>query len=600
MSVLLAGGLVVSFVGEKMRRTRIHERRQMHELADLTQLTNLGQLLIRDDQDRILLWSDGCARLYGFTAEQAVGRVSQELLQTEFSQPLEAIRATLHQTGRWEGEQTQHRADGSIVHVASSWVLRNGTAHPVVLEVNNDITDRKRAEEALREARDGLEVRVQERTAKLREAEAATRESEERLQFALKANHTGDVGPRPGGSHRLSARSNTTASSATSNCFRSGLTRCSSSMCCRRTVRWWTPSFARPPRPASDWSFECRIRRVDGEVRWIWATGRHRTDAAGQTRRMAGIVEDITERKRTEAELAQHRAHLEELVQERTRQLATVNQELREREQALRDSEERYHRFFEDDVAGDFISTPDGRVLLCNSAFAEVFGFSSAQEAVGTSILDLYPDPGERGPLLERLRQEGKIDRLAVWRKRRDGEPVHIVENLVGHFNDQGELYEIKGYLSEDTERQRAEEALGERMKELACLYAVSRDMQKDSSLDELCRRAVGHLVSAMQYPELTVVVIELNDKRFTSGNYAAGLSHGLQAQIRVEDEVLGHLTVYYAQERPFIIPEEQNLVNGVAEALSTWLERQRAAEASARERRVRTAGDGDQLSTAS
>ena len=50
--------------------------------------------------------------------------------------------------------------------------------------------------------------------------------------------------------------------------------------------------------------------------------------------------------------------------------------------------------------------------------------------------------------------------------------------------------------------------------------------------------------------------------------------------QIRVEGEVLGHLRVYYAQERPFIIPEEQNLVNGVAEALSTWLERKRAEEA--------------------
>ena len=118
--VLLAGGLIVSVVGEKMRRTRIHERRQMHELADLTQLTNLGQLLIRDEQDRIVLWSDGCARLYGFTAEQAIGRVSHELLQTEFPQPLETIRATLHQTGRWEGELTHRRADGSVVHVASS------------------------------------------------------------------------------------------------------------------------------------------------------------------------------------------------------------------------------------------------------------------------------------------------------------------------------------------------------------------------------------------------------------------------------------------------------------------------------------------------
>ncbi|RPJ30290.1 MAG: response regulator, partial [Planctomycetaceae bacterium] len=141
----------------------------------------------------------------------------------------------------------------------------------------------------------------------------------------------------------------------------------------------------------------------------------------------------------------------------------------RERRQghALRESEECYHRLFEDDLSGDYISTPEGRILLCNPAFAEMFGFSSAQEAIGTSILDLYPDPGEREPLLERLKQEGKIGHFGVWRKRRDGEPIHIVENLVGHFNDQGQLYEIKGYLFEDTDRKRAEEALREARDEL-------------------------------------------------------------------------------------------------------------------------------------
>ncbi|MGE5716754.1 MAG: PAS domain-containing protein, partial [Acidobacteriota bacterium] len=48
------------------------------------------------------------------------------------------------------------------------------------------------------------------------------------------------------------------------------------------------------------WNFECRIRRADGEIRWIWAAGRHRLGAAGEARRMVGIVQDITERKRAE------------------------------------------------------------------------------------------------------------------------------------------------------------------------------------------------------------------------------------------------------------------------------------------------------------
>jgi PAS domain S-box-containing protein len=131
-------------------------------------------------------------------------------------------------------------------------------------------------------------------------------------------------------------------------------------------------------------------------------------------------------------------------------------------EEVLRRSEEQFHRLFEDDLTADFITTPEGEILLCNPAFARTFGFSRAEDAVGTSIMDLYLDPQERRLLLERLKKEGKIERLEVWRKRRDGEPIYIVENVVGQFDEQGRLYEIKGYLFEDTQRKRAEDALRE------------------------------------------------------------------------------------------------------------------------------------------
>ena len=77
-------------------------------------------------------------------------------------------------------------------------------------------------------------------------------------------------------------------------------------------------------------------------------------------------------------------------------------------------------------------------------------------------MLDLYLDPRDWEPLVERLKRQGRIERLEGWRKRRDGEPIYIVENLVGHVNDRGELYEIKGYVFDDTERKRAEQGLRE------------------------------------------------------------------------------------------------------------------------------------------
>jgi PAS domain S-box-containing protein len=58
--------------------------------------------------------------------------------------------------------------------------------------------------------------------------------------------------------------------------------------------------FSKATTTGSDWSFECRIRRVDGVVRWIWAAGRHQVDATGSVCQMTGVVQDITERKQAE------------------------------------------------------------------------------------------------------------------------------------------------------------------------------------------------------------------------------------------------------------------------------------------------------------
>jgi len=138
----------------------------------------------------------------------------------------------------------------------------------------------------------------------------------------------------------------------------------------------------------------------------------------------------------------------------------------------------------------------------------------------------------------------------------------------------------VNVYGLDISERVWAEWALGERVKELICLYEVNRDMQEELPIDELCGRAIEHLVPAMQFPEITVPVIELEDRRFTSERYSEALSHGLQAEIRVGGEACGQLWVYYAEEKPFWIPEEQNLVNGVAEVLGLWLERRWAEEA--------------------
>ena len=127
-------------------------------------------------------------------------------------------------------------------------------------------------------------------------------------------------------------------------------------------------------------------------------------------------------------------------------------------EEALKGSEEKYHRLFDEDLTGDFIATPGGRVLECNPAFAEIYGFGDCEKATQSNISKF--NPGDWSNLIKRLKTEHKIQSHQSTHERRDGERIHVVFNVVGIFSDVGELVQVKGYVFDDTERNRAEEAL--------------------------------------------------------------------------------------------------------------------------------------------
>ena len=113
---------------------------------------DLAQGMVRNPDGLITLWSHGAEQLYGFSFAEAVGCVSHELLRTEFPVPRPMIEAELRRTGSWQGELVHYRNDGAALTVASHWSLHRGKDHQVdtIIEVNNDITARRRDEQRLR------------------------------------------------------------------------------------------------------------------------------------------------------------------------------------------------------------------------------------------------------------------------------------------------------------------------------------------------------------------------------------------------------------------------------------------------------------------
>ena len=156
-------GAVTGYMGiatdiTRRRRAEQVSQRQAAELkerADLLDLTH-DSVMVRRLDGSITFWNAGAQRMYGWSPSEAVGKISHNLLQSRFAVSLEEVNAELLRTGSWQGELDHARRDGERLIVASRWALqRDELGNPAaVLELNTDITDRKRYEVELARARD--------------------------------------------------------------------------------------------------------------------------------------------------------------------------------------------------------------------------------------------------------------------------------------------------------------------------------------------------------------------------------------------------------------------------------------------------------------
>ncbi|HEU5079770.1 MAG TPA: two-component regulator propeller domain-containing protein [Opitutaceae bacterium] len=188
--------------------------------------------------------------------------------------------------------------------------------------------------------------------------------------------------------------------------------------------------------------------------------------------RTQALREEVAEKNRAQKELQNYRDYLEHVVTERTAELQRSNEQLqceiverRASEDALRLSEDRYRRFFEEDLAGAFIASPSGALITCNPSFLRIFGFNSPADVAGVNVSSFFDRPADASDALARVKKMGQLQDCELAMRSNDGRSVNVLANLIGRFDSEGQLTEIKGYVIDMTERKRLENQLRQSQK---------------------------------------------------------------------------------------------------------------------------------------
>ncbi|MBP1725058.1 MAG: sensor signal transduction histidine kinase [Deltaproteobacteria bacterium] len=264
--------------------------------------------------------------------------------------------------------------------------------------------------------------------------------------------------------------------------------------------------------------FEARLRRRDGTIVWVVDTARTVQGMGGETH-YEGCVLNITRRKGAEEALQKAKEDLERRIEERTAELVAANDRLR-REIEERGRAEKELRFQKTNLENLIDSAPeaiallnrDDRVVRINREFSRVFGYTAA-ETVGRPINELIVPSeltAEGNQFYRTLKGGGTIDTETV-RRRKDGTlvPVSVLAMLIHGENGRAEICAI---YRDITERKEAERQLRRRDSILAALGTAVGRFLRVTPLEETIRELLRELGQAAEVSRVYIFENHLNE----------------------------------------------------------------------------------------
>ena len=144
----------------------------------------------------------------------------------------------------------------------------------------------------------------------------------------------------------------------------------------------------------------------------------------------------------------------------RMTQLAGIAIERRMAESALRASEVRYRRLFDNVLEGVYSSTREGRFISVNPALASMVGLASPSELLSLPSEAIYQNHSERAEIIAALERDGEVRNAEFQLRRVDGATLTVIESARAVRDEHGRLTGYEGTISDISERKRAETAV--------------------------------------------------------------------------------------------------------------------------------------------
>ena len=354
-----------------------------------------------DLEGRLISVNPAPARVLGYDVAELLQIPMRELIAPEFREQFDAYLARIRTASADKGLLSVLTRSGE----RRTWEYNNtlrteGVASPIVRGMAHDVTERKRAEKALRE-------------------------SEERFRSLYENATIGLYRTTPDGKVLLANPS-----------LVKMLGFSSFSELSQRNLEeeGFEPGYERA-------EFQRRLAN-EGEVRGLEASWTRRDGAAIFVRESAKAI------RNKEGEIAYYEGTVEDIT------------ERKQAAEALRRSEQSYRLLFERNVAGVVIlDADDGSVVECNDACARMMGYDNAAEVQGKMMPDYYVDPAERQKLVAEVKQRGIIFNREAWLKRKDGSKFCVLLNSVRlGLQEDRDLFQAT--VIDITERKKAEDAL--------------------------------------------------------------------------------------------------------------------------------------------